>query len=202
MPNNSHLLILFRIKLDNATFITLGNCQRLNLEDKKYYKKYIQNILEYKSSEYDFDNTPLISLAFSYGFRQGHIDKKPEFNNLTNKIKNLTYYHYKLPLTFNPVEYGKILKKNNDGFVVQINTTNIALIFTMNKNKHNVEIYKSGDLVLSYVDTYIDKNKFLREIWLRSCAAAQKNTYHIINNKVELVTTKKSGSAPQRSAGR
>jgi hypothetical protein len=38
------------------------------------------------------------------------------------------YKHYKLPITINPLEYGKLLVQISDLFILQFNKTNIAII--------------------------------------------------------------------------
>ena len=185
MPDNIHMLILTRIKWDNGEFATLGYLQKLNKNDKDYYIRYLNNILEIKSDHYTSTNIKGISI--SYGFRKGKIEDKTNIINKA-KIKYLTYYKYKLPLTYDPLSYGILLGQLDNTYFMQINKTNVAKI-TVSSGEHkqtNVEIFKSGELVLKYIDNYINKCSFIREIG--------KNKYHIIDNKVELVTTEKSVS--------
>lgn len=155
-----HFLILTRIKFDNGEFSTLGNLQRLNIEDKDYYINYLSSILDLKSDHYT--NTPIIGFTFSYGFREGKaVDKQISINK---DIKYLTYYHYKLPLTFDPLKYGDLIYQKDQTYITQINKTNTAIIKVLDKNQNKVLIYKSGILVLEYLDTKVDDSTFRREI--------------------------------------
>jgi len=43
-------------------------------------------------------------------------------------IKYQNYKHYKLPITINPLDYGKLIIQIKNIFVVQFNETNIFLI--------------------------------------------------------------------------
>jgi len=43
-------------------------------------------------------------------------------------IKYKNYKHYKLPITIEPLNYGKLIINVDSMFIVQINRTNIALI--------------------------------------------------------------------------
>lgn len=175
-----HLLILTRIKFENGEFSTLGNLQKLNIEDKDYYTNYLSSILDLKSDYYI--NTPMIGFTISYGFREGRLPEKQFSKN--NNIKNLTYYHYKLPLTLDPLKYGQLIDHDGNKYYSQINKTNVAIINVQDKNKNNVKIFKSGILVLEYLDIKVSESSFTREIG--------KNTYYITNEKIDLVTTQKS----------
>ena len=175
-----HLLILTRIKFDNGEYSTLGNLQRLNKDDKDYYINYLSSILELNSDHYI--STPIIDFTISYGFREGILPNK-QFNK-DKDIKYLTYYHYKIPLTFDPLKYGPLLAHSGNRYYSQINKTDVALIKVLDPNQNKVLIFKSGILVLEYLDTKIDDSTFKREIG--------KNTYYITNDKIELVTTQKS----------
>jgi hypothetical protein len=58
----------------------------------------------YKSEYYN--ETPIESIIFSYGFKEGLVENK----NLVNQ--DLTYhdcYNYKIPISMNPLDYGTIL---------------------------------------------------------------------------------------------
>lgn len=51
-------------------------------------------------------------------------------------IKFKNYKHYKLPITINPLEYGKLVIHTEELFIVQINRTNIALINQHDDTNH------------------------------------------------------------------
>ena len=48
-------------------------------------------------------------------------------------IKYQNYKHYKLPITIEPLNYGKLIINVDSIFIVQINRTNIALIHEFEK---------------------------------------------------------------------
>jgi hypothetical protein len=73
------------------------------------------------------------------------------------------YKHYRLPISINPLEYGKLIYQNVNFFVIYINTRNLALI-----DQHDlynlVKIYTNGELTFEYKDHKIDNNSFVRSI--------------------------------------
>jgi hypothetical protein len=83
---------------------------------------------------------------------------------MTN-IKYQNYKHYKLPITTNPLDYGKLILNIEDLnlFVVQVNRTNVALILQHDELNH-IKIFKEGDLVLDYNDHKTDENIFIRSL--------------------------------------
>lgn len=48
-------------------------------------------------------------------------------------IKYQNYKHYKLSITIEPLNYGKLIINVDSMFIVQINRTNIALIHEFEK---------------------------------------------------------------------
>jgi hypothetical protein len=80
-------------------------------------------------------------------------------------IKYQNYKHYKLPITINPLEYGKLIIKIDDLnlFIVQINIRNIALIYQYDEFNH-IKLYKKGDFALEYKDHKISNNEFVRNL--------------------------------------
>jgi len=73
------------------------------------------------------------------------------------------YSHYKLPITINPLEYGKLLDQSNNKFIMQLPTKNVAVINQYDKENF-IRIFKNGDLVLEYKDTIIHDTSFSRFI--------------------------------------
>jgi DNA polymerase type B, organellar and viral len=81
---------------------------------------------------------------------------------MTN-IKYQNYSHYKLPITSNPLEYGKLLDQTNNKFIIQLTTRNIAVI-NHTENENFVRIFKNGDLALEFRDKIINDRSFARYI--------------------------------------
>jgi len=195
---NKHIFLMFRIQLEdnylktiniqknnkekNNILLTIGKMQKLNKEDKEYYINYIKNIFNSKIDGYN--SISIKSIIFSYGIRDG---LAPIKNNKEN-IKYQAYYNKNLPITLNPEEYGKILKKINNIYYIRVSTkTNIILIQTfteqdgIKKRINKVEYFRNDTLVLEWIDkeTNIEiPNTFTREIGA--------TTYYYNNSKLEL----------------
>jgi hypothetical protein len=73
------------------------------------------------------------------------------------------YSHYKLPITLDPLKYGKLLEQINNKFIVQLTTKNVAII-NQNEKQNFVKIFKNGDLILEFTDKTVQENSFIRII--------------------------------------
>ena len=78
-------------------------------------------------------------------------------------INYQNYKHYKLPITMNPLEYGKLIFKNDNIFIIQITIRTIAVI-TQNGEFNEVKLFKEGDLAFSFKDHKINENTFIRSL--------------------------------------
>jgi|SRR6266545_1260091 len=80
-------------------------------------------------------------------------------------IKYQNYKHYKLPITMNPLNYGKLITKIDELnlFIIHLTKTNIALI-TQHDLFNEVKFYKEGDLRIEYRDHKIDDSTFIRSL--------------------------------------
>ena len=78
-------------------------------------------------------------------------------------MKYQNYKHYKLPITINPLDYGKLIFKNDNIFIMQITAKTIALI-TQFDLINEVKFFKEGDLVFIYRDHKTDENTFVRTL--------------------------------------
>jgi hypothetical protein len=79
--------------------------KKINLEDKNYFIEYIQEILALKTEVYT--EIPINSIIFSYGIRDGLAPTKTIENT---ELKFQTWYRNKLPITFDPKDYGTVLE--------------------------------------------------------------------------------------------
>jgi hypothetical protein len=79
-------------------------------------------------------------------------------------IRFQNFSHYKLPITIDPLKYGKLLDQSNNKFIIQLTTKNIAVINQYNKENF-VRIFKNGDLVLEFNDKILDEKTFIRTIY-------------------------------------
>ena len=76
-------------------------------------------------------------------------------------IKFQNYKHYKLPITINPLEYGKLIYQNINLYILCFNKTNIALI-TQNDLYNHIKFYREGNFIFEYKDHKIDDSTFVR----------------------------------------
>src|SRR6266849_6466394 len=49
-------------------------------------------------------------------------------------MKYQNYLHFKLPITMNPEDYGKVIEQNNNKYIIQLNTNNIVIIKQINED--------------------------------------------------------------------
>lgn len=161
--DNQHIIVLFRIVTSDNLFFTLGHLQSLNKKDKDWYKEYIIDILSLKNEEYREMN--LKSIIFSYGVRDGiETQEKSTLKSIESKTKYQFYKHYKLPVAFDPLKYGKLIKIfGGNHYLIQITLTTSAIIHH-NGNKNEVEIFKNGKIILKFTDQLLSDNTILRTI--------------------------------------
>jgi hypothetical protein len=81
-----------------------------------------------------------------------------------NNIKYQNYSHYKLPITMDPLKYGKLIEQIDNKFIMTLTTpTNIAVITKIN-NENFVKIFRKGELMFEYNEFKISDIKFIRTI--------------------------------------
>jgi hypothetical protein len=78
-------------------------------------------------------------------------------------MKYQNYKHYILPITINPLEYGKLIFKINNIFILQINKTNIVVI-TQNSDENHVKLFREGEFMFEYIDIKINESEFIRKL--------------------------------------
>jgi hypothetical protein len=77
--------------------------------------------------------------------------------------KYQNYKHYKLPITINPLEYGKLIVQLQDLFIIQINKTKLVLL-KENKEFNHIKLFREGDFIFEYKDHKQGENVFIRAI--------------------------------------
>jgi hypothetical protein len=108
-----------------------------------------------------------------------------EGNNIKimTQLKYQNYKHYKLPITMNPLEYGKLIFKTDNLYIMHVSLRTVALL-TQFTEFNEVKFFKDGDLAFSYKDHKTDENTFVRSLDTRK--------FTFINNKLSLITYNKS----------
>jgi hypothetical protein len=105
------------------------------------------------------------------------------------QLKYQNYRHYKLPITFNPLEYGKLIFKTNNIYIIHLSLRAIAVL-TQFTEFNEVKFYKDGDLAFTYRDYKIDENTFVRSLDTRK--------FTFSNNKLVNINTDKIINRPNR----
>lgn len=95
-------------------------------------------------------------------------------------IKYQNYKHYLLPITMNPLDYGKLILKIDslNLFILQINKTNVILLQQYSLF-NSIKLFREGDFMFEYKDHKIDDSTFIRSL------QNKKFTYKN-NNLIEL----------------
>jgi hypothetical protein len=83
------------------------------------------------------------------------------------KMKYQNYSHYKLPITSNPLEYGKLIEQIGNKYVIQLNsssiTANIIILKQIDRDNY-IKFFRRGELMFEFKDHKIDENTFIRTI--------------------------------------
>src|SRR6266436_575304 len=116
------------------------------------------------------------SIIFSYTIKKGRAKDKISFDS--SNIKYQYYQHHKLPITMNPLEYGRLIEKTDNKFTIQVNKTDIAIIIQDGLNNH-IKYYKEGYLTYEYRDFKFSHNKFIRVL--------NNKKFTFIENKLDLL---------------
>ena len=188
LNENQHIWLLFRLQWGNYQIVTIGKLQKLNKEDKNYLMEYILNNMEDKSDYYK--EQPLKSMMFSYTIKKGRAKDKVTFDN--TDLRYQYFNHHKLPITMNPLKYGKLMEQEDNKFTVQINKFDVAII-RQYENKNEVKLFREGDIFYEYKDNKIDDNTFVR--YLENKKFTFKNNELVlteINKYVKFIETLKS----------
>jgi hypothetical protein len=158
---DNHMFILLKIKYYNSDFSTIGKLQRINIKDFSWYIDFVLENMKFKSEYYN--ETEIESIIFSYGFKKGKIENKDNSNI------NVNYQNYKnnnLPISMNPIDFGRIIIKNKSdtGIIYIIQNKDLTIEFNQLEKYNKVEFFKSGISLTKFTDIFINKNSFLREI--------------------------------------
>ena len=84
---------------------------------------------------------------------------------MTN-LKNQNYLHFKLPITINPIEFGKLIDQFDNKYIIQLNTTNNIVIISIRQidNNNFVKFFRKGEFIFEFKDSKISENTFIRTI--------------------------------------
>lgn len=157
LKDSQHIMFLFRLQWTNNQIVTIGNLHKLNKEDRDYILNRIIEEMKDKSEYYN--ESSISSMIFSYGIRDGRAIEKV----ISNDTQFHLYHHHKLPITLDPLNYGKLLERFGNTYVIQVNPKNIVII-TKNEDGNIVKFYKSGELTYIFKDIIQNENIFIRKL--------------------------------------
>ena len=178
LTENQHIWLLFKLEWGNGQFSTIGKLQKLNIEDKNYYIEYILKYMDDKSDYYK--EQALKSIIFSYTIKKGRAKDKITFDNID--LRYQYFNHHKLPITMNPLKYGKLIEQIDNKYTIQVNKTNVAII-TQYDEYNDVKFFKEGDIIYEYKDHKINESTFIRSL--------DNNKFHFKNNQLVAVEISK-----------
>jgi hypothetical protein len=130
--------------------------------------------IEFKSEYYN--ETQIEFINISYGFKKGIIPNK---ENLLSNIPLLIVKDTKIPLSMNPLDYGRVMFKKDKLLIIQ-NKLGQTINFETLEEFNQIEIFKNQNLLLSFKDFKLNDSEFIRLIGNKK--------YHIKNNELVLQT--------------
>uniref|UniRef100_UPI0031F3CDA6 hypothetical protein n=1 Tax=Russula emetica TaxID=152958 RepID=UPI0031F3CDA6 len=78
-------------------------------------------------------------------------------------MKYQNYLNYKIPITMNPLEYGKLIEQTDNKYIVQLNTSNIVIINELD-NENLVKFFRKGEFIFEFKDFKKSEFSFIRTI--------------------------------------
>lgn len=106
-----------------------------------------------------YEPEAIISVVFQYSIREGRaLREQTNFNTSYPR-----YPRQKLPITMDPLNYGKLMKNIGNIFVMKVNQKNIAII-TQKDEVNEVEFFTSGELKYKYTDRKVNNSIIVRTL--------------------------------------
>lgn len=194
LDDNQIALFILRIKFENNQSISASTLQRIDKTSKNDIIEYLHSRISLSNEAYS--TTPIKSLIFSYGIREGKLDSNilgRETDNKSNiETKFQLYYKHKLPIliTGKVNEYGKILSSSDNQYTIFVNNNTLILleITTIDKQQVNrIKYIRNGQIIYNWTDTVIGLSNVVREIG--------KSVYYYENGELVLIKIEKKSKA-------
>jgi len=143
-----------------------------------------------------YKSIPISSIILSYGIRKGKITPTigAGVAGQNKDIKYQIYYRNKLPIVTAPEEYGKVIAKYNNLYIISL-AKNISIhlfqekeggVHQPSKQINRIEYIKNGNILFTWKDTILSPQNFIRQIG--------KSTIHYINGEIVLYKIEKKTS--------
>jgi hypothetical protein len=78
-------------------------------------------------------------------------------------MKYQNYKHYQLPITIDPLKYGKLLDQIGNKYIIQLNTKNMIILSQID-NDNYIKFFRNGELIFEFKDSKISDDTFIRKI--------------------------------------
>jgi DNA polymerase type B, organellar and viral len=196
LSDNHYVLFILRLKFDNNQLISASTLQKIDKTSKIEIIEYLYSRILVSNEAYSI--TPIKSIIFSYGIREGKLDPNVNELSLNSNIntKFQVYYKHKLPIVKSGKvnEYGKILSSNNEQYTIFVNSNAIIILdltYINNQQINKIKYIKKGQVLYSWTDTITGLNKLVREIG--------KSVYYYENGELVLVKIEKKSKAIEKT---
>lgn len=194
LDDNQIALFILRIKFENNQTISASTLQRIDKTSKNDIIEYLHSRISLSNEAYS--TTPIKSLIFSFGIREGKLDSNNlgrETDNKSNiETKFQLYYKHKLPIliTGKINEYGRILSSSNNQYTIFVNNNTLILLESLienNQQVNKVKYIRNGQIIYNWTDTVIGLTNVVREIG--------KSVYYYENGELVLIKIEKKSKA-------
>jgi len=79
------------------------------------------------------------------------------------QLKYQNFKHHKLPISINPLKFGKLIDQMDNKYIIQLTTNNLVIIKQID-NENIVKFFRKGDLMFEFKDLKISDNIFIRTL--------------------------------------
>jgi len=178
ISTEQHAMFILRVKFTNDQIATISHLKKINQSSKEELLQYLLSRLTLSNESYIV--TPILSIIFSYGIRNGKIIPDLVIGNKETKYQ--IYYNNKLPIAIKPEDYGNVLTKKNNQYIISVSKDVIIILDSQMKSKtkiNKIQYLKNGQILFTWTDKIINEYSFIREIG--------KSSYHYENGELILL---------------
>jgi hypothetical protein len=181
IKDNQHILLIPRLQLGAIDGQIISIAPKIEINNLKGIKDTLLTFLLDRVGliSDSYKNIPISKFIFSYGIREGKIT--PILAPSLKTVKFHNYYKNKLPLGLKPEDYGKVILKNKDNYIIFLNKKVIINLMEEKEDSNSINrvtYIKNGEILFSWKDTIISPDKIIRYIG--------KSMIHFDGENVEL----------------
>lgn len=162
LPNrdNTHLMLLCKVKFVNNEIRTLAELRKVNYTDKELFKEYLFSRLGVIGDAYK--DVGIVQIKFEYIIREGLAnDDRALIQNLEYSVNTYSYNNYKLPLSMDPQAFGEIYGEKVDNNLNRYVIKNGNQIITIESDGITNSVHYASPIDLKFNDTRISDSVFL-----------------------------------------